>query len=532
MPSFLSRPLRRLLGAGALATLIAAPSAQAATRYAAPAGSGSTCAATAPCAVADAVSGAASGDDVVLAAGDYPVTSPLHVSAGITVEGTPGQPRPRLLGDPSLSGNTVALGNGATARHLEIHAADESDSSLQLTGATGEDLVLVSTSNGGSAAVLKGAPSGTLLRNALAICRNCGDAAVAFADGQNQGDATVAGVTAVAVGRGAAVDSDLSDGTVTLVDVATSGAGRDIRNQSDGRIHVSFSAFRPDRSGAIADGGGNVGAPVFVDPGNGDYHQAAGSPTIDAGVLDARTGAVDLDGNPRQDGAPDIGAYETTAAAAPPTADALGETDTPLTDPTATAPGDPLGGSLAPVGTPVRGRSVAIRPASGTVTVRLPGAAHDVALTDAASLPLGAVIDATRGTVALTSASSAHGSQTGLFSGGRFRVRQTAGAKPMTVLALTGGNFASCPRAGSASAAAVRPKGPARKLWGRDKGGHFTTIGRSASATVRGTRWLTEDTCQGTRITVAQGAVMVHPPRRGRNILVRAGHSAFVRAAR
>ena len=519
--------IRRLTGA-LLIALVAAPSAQAATRYATPGGGGSTCDAASPCAVADAISGAAAGDDVVLAPGDYAVTATLRAAAAITVEGTPGQPRPRLLGDASLDGDTLALPSGGTARHLEIHGAGPSGAALRLHAATGEDLVLVSTSDSGAAAIVRGSQAGTLLRNALAICQDCGDAAVSFRDDQDEGDATAAGVTAVATGKGSAVSSTLENGTATLVDVALSGARRDVKSGS--HIHASFSAYDADRSSGVVDDGGNVGSPVFVNPAAGDYHEAAGSPTIDAGVVDARTGATDLDGTPR-DSKPDIGAYETTAGTAPPaagTGSALGADGTPLTGPGVAGGAGPLAGSLAPAGKPVRGRSVAIRPANGTVKVRLPGAAHDTPLSDAASLPLGAEIDATHGTVVLTSASSARGSQTGLFSGGRFRVRQTAGARPVTRLTLTGGDFSKCPRGGAARAAA---SGPSRKLWGRDKGGHFSTIGRSASATVRGTRWLTEDTCSGTRITVAEGAVVVRGRRGGRRVLVHAGHTTFIRGA-
>jgi ferric-dicitrate binding protein FerR (iron transport regulator) len=67
-------------------------------------------------------------------------------------------------------------------------------------------------------------------------------------------------------------------------------------------------------------------------------------------------------------------------------------------------------------------------------------------------------------------------------------------------------------------------------LWGRDNGGRFATIGRSAAATVRGTRWLTEDTCAGTRVSVDQGAVVVRPTGKGRAVTVRAHHSRLVRA--
>jgi ferric-dicitrate binding protein FerR (iron transport regulator) len=70
-----------------------------------------------------------------------------------------------------------------------------------------------------------------------------------------------------------------------------------------------------------------------------------------------------------------------------------------------------------------------------------------------------------------------------------------------------------------------------RRLWGRDKGGRFRTHGHNSTATVRGTRWLTEDRCDGTLTKVTSGAVDVRP-RHGRQRVrrVKAGHSVFVRA--
>lgn len=48
---------------------------------------------------------------------------------------------------------------------------------------------------------------------------------------------------------------------------------------------------------------------IFVDPyDKDDYHLAEGSPCINAGITNGIT--IDLDGNPRSDGTPDIGCYE------------------------------------------------------------------------------------------------------------------------------------------------------------------------------------------------------------------------------
>ena len=68
-----------------------------------------------------------------------------------------------------------------------------------------------------------------------------------------------------------------------------------------------------------------------------------------------------------------------------------------------------------------------------------------------------------------------------------------------------------------------------RKLWG-DGRGRFRTRGRYGAATVRGTRWLTLDRCDGTKVRVVRGKVAVkdlaRPNRRPK--LLRAGQSTLV----
>src|SRR5207245_577883 len=76
-------------------------------------------------------------------------------------------------------------------------------------------------------------------------------------------------------------------------------------------------------------------------------------------------------------------------------------------------------------------------------------------------------------------------------------------------LQLFGGNFNVCPRAqhGNGVRPAAKPKS-VRHLWG-DGAGAFRTRGRFAAAAIRGTRWLTDDRCDGTLTRVAQGSVLV-----------------------
>ena len=59
-----------------------------------------------------------------------------------------------------------------------------------------------------------------------------------------------------------------------------------------------------------------------------------------------------------------------------------------------------------------------------------------------------------------------------------------------------------------------RPRGCA-SLWGRDHGGRFRSHGRHSHATVRGTRWLTVDRCDGTLTRVTNGSVGRPPTTRG-----------------
>jgi hypothetical protein len=197
-----------------------------------------------------------------------------------------------------------------------------------------------------------------------------------------------------------------------------------------------------------------------------------------------------------------------------------------------------VGAVLPAPSAPVAGVSVTVRRASGSVRVRLPHSREYVALGRAAQLPVGAVIDATRGDVLLTSAMNRAGAtKTGTFTGGAFAVTQAKAARPTTALRLIGGSFASCRRGGSIVHGRMLvpdylldyPRRVIRQLWGRDRGGRFWTIGRTAAAAVRGTVWLTQDRCDGTLIRVYAGHVLVHDGVHHRNVLIGRGQSYLAR---
>ena len=177
---------------------------------------------------------------------------------------------------------------------------------------------------------------------------------------------------------------------------------------------------------------------------------------------------------------------------------------------------------------PEFGKTVVAEP-DGTVRVKAPGGDWQT-LAPGDELPVGASFDTRRGAVNLTSAGCRGARQTGTFGGGLFKLRQPRAACGRVDVYLRGGNFRSCARParrqarGGASAVASKRK-RVRRLWGRDRGGRFRTHGRHSHATVRGTRWVTIDRCDGTLTRVTEGAVLVRQTGTRRRVLVRAGHS-------
>lgn len=184
---------------------------------------------------------------------------------------------------------------------------------------------------------------------------------------------------------------------------------------------------------------------------------------------------------------------------------------------------------VADVGSQLRpdlGRTAVVGATQGVVYVKPPGATTFKRLKGKRKVRLGTVIDARRGRVRLTSAKNLAGRpQSAEFYSGTFKIAQRRVKGGTTVIQLT--ESLDCGARGKASAAASKKK--KRLVWGNGKG-KFRTRGRYATATVVGTRWLTEDTCAGTRITVARGVVTVRDVRTGRTVRLRAGDSILIRA--
>jgi hypothetical protein len=179
---------------------------------------------------------------------------------------------------------------------------------------------------------------------------------------------------------------------------------------------------------------------------------------------------------------------------------------------------------------PVPGVRAGVVPVRGTVMVKVPGSNRFVDLNNKTEIPMGTQVDTRKGTVRLISGVGGGATQSAQFFDGLFTIRQKRAARSVMRLILGGGNFGVC-RGGGSSAQSVgaRPRRPVRRLWGSGKG-RFETRARYSSATVRGTRWLTEDRCDGTLTRVTQGVVNVRDFGRRRTRLVRAGQSYLARA--
>jgi streptogramin lyase len=192
------------------------------------------------------------------------------------------------------------------------------------------------------------------------------------------------------------------------------------------------------------------------------------------------------------------------------------------------------------VAPPVLGEQVVVHPKSGKVRVKAPGAKRYSTLGAGAQLPVGTTVDARGGKIVLQSARDAHGTtQTGTFWGGVFQIRQGKRSEGMTDLVLKGGGFESCTSGRGLAHASMLARDARtgkrraiRRLWGRDSHSRFRTHGRDSVATVRGTRWLTVDRCDGTLTRVTQGKVSVRDLRRKRSVLVKAGHAYLARHRR
>ena len=315
----------------AVAVLVLTPlaTAQAVQRYAAPAGSGAEpCVQASPCSLKDALTKAKEGDEVIVTSGSYTVPETFSAEVNnLSVHGDLGGSMPTISATLPYQAVQVS-GAGSVVSYLEFIATAEEAQALFCIGSRVERVRAIGIGN--KANGLYQGPE-CVVRDSVVLAS--GEGATALRSVGMSGTTNVTrNVTAIAVGPESvgisALNIDPDKGGIHSLDLKNSiaqGERFDLLAQNGftgtDEIVVSHSNFdRPEGEGTgkVIDAGANQTAqPLFVDAAKGDYREAAGSPTIDAGIVD-QLGALDFAGNPRVLGpAPDIGAYETAGPAPP-----------------------------------------------------------------------------------------------------------------------------------------------------------------------------------------------------------------------
>ncbi len=208
---------------------------------------------------------------------------------------------------------------------------------------------------------------------------------------------------------------------------------------------------------------------------------------------------------------------------------------TNIVDVDATGPGDVGVSDLADCETdvieqPQPGVIVGAKAVSGKVLVKEPGESKFVELDGQTEIPVGSRVDTTRGVINLTAGLGGRRTNSSRFYSGVFTILQKKARNAFMTLRLEGGNFRVCGGSSlSTLGAEAKRKRPVRKLWGNGKG-RFRTRGRYSSATVRGTKWLVQDRCDGTLTRVLRGVVLVSDFRARKNVRVRAGQTYLAKA--
>ncbi len=318
-----------------------APSAGAAPRYASPNGTGSTCAEGSPCKITVAVSGAHSGDTVVLAGneGSYgtsgvPLMTELKLENGVSMQGAPGQSMPQIYSEfPVASFNWAVRmegGSGVKLSDVAIHA--KNGVAAVHVNATMERVLAV----GESATGCDTGPAVTIIDS---VCAGRGGIFESAGSPSSHFELTLrndtiygteeAGLTMLYVGVGAAAH-------INAVNTIVRGVTADIRAlQGSGATttvdldHSNYANVKTEGGATVTAAGSGTNqsaAPLLTNTAGGIFTQTANSPTINAGINDAANGQLDLAGNGRTLAGripcpiTDIGAYEYVAASPPPCA--------------------------------------------------------------------------------------------------------------------------------------------------------------------------------------------------------------------
>ena len=176
-------------------------------------------------------------------------------------------------------------------------------------------------------------------------------------------------------------------------------------------------------------------------------------------------------------------------------------------------PSPPIGPVVAG-SAPQHGISVLVKPAGGTVKVKKPGQSGFSDLKKLEKIPVNSVVDTRGGKVEVTAATGNLADTTAdnslLFYDGLISLQQSGAPNAPATAKLV--EKLRCPNGVGGEAKAGKSSGPVattsrkrrRRVWGSGSG-NYSTSGSGGTGSVRGTTWLTKDTCRGTFFKVIDG---------------------------
>lgn len=314
----------------ALVALALPSSSLAADRYAAPGvpvggGDPESCLEVDPCNILDAIENPSvkSGDTIHVAAGDHTTAETLSLPAGANLVGA-GADVTRVVPSADLGSFLLVLGGGSSAADVTLDAEGNALRAIQgnppsatihrviASGGTHGCVLLNGTHEitdsvcvGGDHGIFISASSSSVstMRNVTAIGGTYGLNAILISAATAT---TVDAVNLIAAGGTTDVYAETAPsagaGSVVTVDLASSSFSTVLTEDGPGTEQITAPGTE----------GNQTAEPLFVDAEAGDYRQAPGSPTIDAGDGAATSlGEFDVFGQARILGAEiDIGAHE------------------------------------------------------------------------------------------------------------------------------------------------------------------------------------------------------------------------------
>jgi Bacterial Ig domain len=304
--------------------------AAAAQRYADPDGAGTACTQPNPCSLTQALTTPPSGTEVIVMPGShsYDIGSTIpNVPSGVDVHGQDGQARPTVTG--SHPGGVLDM-SGGSLRNVNLIGTGGPGLTLGFGTTSSVDGVISSTTVSGSFGCSVFA-TGTI-KNSMCLASDINTRGIGANGSGFSYTLTLRNVTAVSSGSpsyGIGIDETGATDVVNVnaTNVIASGVTSDAHAGATGGAQVAIAldhsdyATRQQSGGTVTTPGTGTNitsAPIFSNAAGGDFHETAGSPTVDAGIDDPLNGTTDFEGDPRTVGAgTDIGGDEYDV---PPTA--------------------------------------------------------------------------------------------------------------------------------------------------------------------------------------------------------------------